>query len=891
MYCRPPRLAEWLIATRVWPDERATVLGDADEMFQEHVKASGEWRGAWWYWRHAIALAWGLWWWKPRRARQVFSRGGVMAMDDVRYAARRLRKQPLASFVSVATLACAIGAAAATWSLISSLMLHPLHVKDPDRLVEVGSRRTPASAPTGGFNYPTAQILRATGLMPMAAWGSIGSSVPMLVQTTAEPRVRSLRFTSPEFLDVLGVRPALGRYISAEEDQSGAPLVAVLSERFWRSEFNADRNVIGRTIQVRDQPTRIVGVAPPNFRGLQIGRAPDLFMPLHSIDRVIPTNGLFSEKPPVSWVDLVGRLPDGVSLAEMEGRLNSLKVTWWGSTPETKFVLTDVETAAMSEGARTDLRKFATLLGSTVALLLAIGSLTVGMLLLMRTEARGGEFAMCLALGASRSRLATGVAIEGVVLAVAGTLLALPVSRLMFAGISVFRLPGDIRIDLLDLSLDGRVLVGAAAAAIASILLIAGIASLFALRRNHGDVLRSQAGATPRVTRRRSRAALVSAQVAVTLVLVTGTGLFARSISRALSLNPDFDTSRVLFGDMPDFRQYGYDGPREETFLTDFRTRLLQHPAVAAMGIRRSNSATKALRFNGADSKLASYVGLIGIDDHYLSTIGLPVLTGRAFTLEDSPQGVRVAIVSASLAKAINGNGSALGWRVAPPTGSSLRFDEALIIGVVPDIRSPGSLSPLLLYLPSRQYSPPVYPGSGGPRLVVRATGNAVDAATAVAATILEIDRALYPTPPKTLDAQILEEFAPQRFGMTVMGALGAIALILSVLGTYVIAESMAVLRRREMGIRAALGARGSQLGSLLLSDTFRLVGMGLLLGFGLAWLGAGTIRAFLFQVEPFDPFVTGGVAALIIVLALAVSLRPALAAARIDLARVLRQD
>ena len=126
---------------------------------------------------------------------------------------------------------------------------------------------------------------------------------------------------------------------------------------------------------------------------------------------------------------------------------------------------------------------------------------------------------------------------------------------------------------------------------------------------------------------------------------------------------------------------------------------------------------------------------------------------------------------------------------------------------------------------------------------------------------------------------------------MTVMGALGTIALFLSVLGTYVIAESMAVLRRREMGIRAALGARGSQLGSLLLSDTFRLVGAGLLLGFGLSWLGASTIRAFLFQVEPFDPIVTGSVAAAIIVLALAVSLRPALAAARIDLARVLRQD
>jgi putative ABC transport system permease protein len=142
-----------------------------------------------------------------------------------------------------------------------------------------------------------------------------------------------------------------------------------------------------------------------------------------------------------------------------------------------------------------------------------------------------------------------------------------------------------------------------------------------------------------------------------------------------------------------------------------------------------------------------------------------------------------------------------------------------------------------------------------------------------------------------TIDAGILEDMAPQRFGLTVMGALGTIALLLSVLGTYVLAESSAVLRRREMGIRAALGASGKQLGGILLTDTVRLVGIGLVIGFGVSWLGAGMIRSFLFQVEPLDPLVTGGVAGAIIALALVVSLRPAIATARVDLARVLRDD
>jgi putative ABC transport system permease protein len=156
--------------------------------------------------------------------------------------------------------------------------------------------------------------------------------------------------------------------------------------------------------------------------------------------------------------------------------------------------------------------------------------------------------------------------------------------------------------------------------------------------------------------------------------------------------------------------------------------------------------------------------------------------------------------------------------------------------------------------------------------------------------TIRSLDPTIYPGM-TTIDARILETMAPQRFGMTVMGALGTIALLLSVLGTYVLAESSAVLRRREMGIRAALGASGGRLGAILLTDTVRLVGLGLVIGLGVSWLGAATIRSFLFQVDPLDPFVMGGVALAIIALAMVVSLRPAIAAARVDLARVLRDD
>lgn len=885
---RVPTLPQWVLARRVAPDDRAMVLGDLDEQFQEQVRVVGHGRARLWYWREALALAWGLWWWAPRSR---WAAGLVMTMDDVRYAGRRLRKQPLVTMASIATLACAIGAAAATWSLISTVLLHPLRVHEPETLFEVGYRAPfrDTTRYTSGFTYPTATALRNAGLMDLAAWGSIGPRTPLLVKATGEAQPRSIIFASPHFLDVLGVRPAAGRFFVEPEDRVGGPLVAVLSHRFWQSEFHGEASVIGSTILVRDQPTTIVGVMPRTFRSLEVGRSPDLLMPLHTIDRVHTWDGLYGDRPPLHWVRLVGRLPQGLAPAQMAERFDSLALDWQGSADRT-FELRDVETAALSADARQDLRKFSTLLGGTVALMLAIGSLTVGMLLLLRTEARGAEFAMCLALGASRARLAGGVVVEGILLAVAGTLLAAPVSHLAFAAMNQFRLPGGIRLELLDLSVDGMVLAGTAGVALATIVLIAAIAGTFALRRRQGGALRASAGSTPPVTRRRSRAALVTAQVAVTLVLVSGAGLFASSVVRALSLNPGIDTNRLVWGGV-DPMAAGYSVERARVFIDDLRARLLARPEISAVAFSSHNQGTGQVFIDGQPRRLdGRFVSLVGIDEGYLDTVGLRLLAGRGFTSRDSVGAPAVAIVTDSLAKVIDPSGLVLGRRIGvDPKFSTMK--DAEIIGVVPDIRVPGSLEPTTLYLPERQYQVPVYPGSGGPDLVVQPSSQVAAAMRAVSESIQSLDPGVRPEPMTTLDERIMVTMAPQRFGMTLMGALGAIALLLSVLGTYVVAESMAVMRRREMGIRAALGATGGQLGALLLRDTLWLVGAGLVLGFGLSWLGAETIRAFLFQVAPLDPLVTGIASALILALALAVGLRPALAAVRLDLAAVLRQE
>lgn len=889
---RPPRLAEWLLARCLGRDDRSLVLGDLEEQFHEQIADGSAMHAALWYWREAVRLAWGLWWWEAQPARRWRR---ILAVDDVRYAIRRLRRRPVAAAASVVTLACAIAAAAAAWSLISAALLNPLRVPDPDQLVQVGFRyREPGRRPavtSSGYTYPAHLAIREAFPMPLVAWGTIGSATPLLIEGAGDPaRPRGVVFANHNLLDILGLRPALGRFFTVAEDRRGAPLVAVLSERFWRLELGSDPGVIGHVIRVRDQPVQIVGVGPRGFRGLEVYGAPSLFMPLHAIDRVQPYEGLFGDRPPVHWIDLVARLPDGVGAATMEARLNALQLD---AAADKTFVLTDLQTAALSETLRADVRQFSRLLGATVALLLAIGSLTVGMLLLVRTESRRGELAMCLALGASRTRLAAGIALEGLLLAAAGAVLALPLSSVLFAGIQTFTLPGGIRVDRLELSLDGRVLAGAAAAALASVLLMAAVAMLVGIRAGLCDVLRSHVGATPRLGRRRTRSALVTAQVAVTLVLVTGSGLFARSVVRALSLNPEIDTTRLVSTSL-NLESFGYDTARAATFVEALGARLVRHPAIASVAFSYAPDGG-GIVVDGQRLDPSPRVTYAAIDLQYLDTIGLRASSGRSFTGEDRSGAPAVALVSEPLARRIAGAGSPLGRLIGETLKGGVSVSPAEIVGVVPTMRGVGSLEPMVMYRPvAQQPLRPVPPGRGlssGRRLTFRATDDPATAIAALGASIRAMDPAIRLDPMMSEAARVLEQMAPQRFGMTVMGAFSAIALLLSALGAYVLAASMAAERRREMGIRAALGARGRQLRALLLSETIRLVGAGLLLGLLLSWLGAGTIRAFLFQVEPLDPLVVAVAAATIAGLATLVTLGPALTASRIDLARVLRDD
>lgn len=890
---RPPRLAAWLLSRMLPAADRDEVVGDLAEDFADRVASAGRASATRWYWRHAIRLAWtlGL---NPANENAP-QRSRVMSLDDVRYAFRRIAKQPAASIGSIVTLACAIGAGVAAWSLISGVLLHPLPIRDAEHIMVVGARSAAdaagRSAPlTNSHIYPLFPAVRASGVFQEVAAG--GASSP-LVTISGPPTRRRVFFATANFFDLLGVRLQSGRGFVDGDDQRGAPPVAILSDRFWRTAFEARRDIVGQTLRIGKATVSIVGVAPAGFRGLDLSEAPELYMPFHVVADVSSggTNWLADTNTgmsPTAWVRIYGRLKPGVSADETVAGLALLPPG--RGVDGRAFGLTDVNTASLAEAARPKMKEFARLLGVTAGLLLLTGCLTVGMLLLLRTEARRDEFAMCLAMGASRARLAAGVVVEGAMLAAVGAAFSVPVSWWLLSSLRTFQLPGDISMDLLEIPVDTRTLIVALAAAMLATFAMALVAGVFGLSADVAQALRARAGATPRLGRRRTRAVLVVAEIAIAMVLLSGAGLFVRSLAAALSLNPGYETNRIASATVS-LAAADYTPERVDVFFGDLRERLSHNGDIRAVSVVKDQggmSTSGKLVIDGEARAVPSFVPFTGIDEAYFPAMGLSMTRGRNFTRRDVTGATPVAIVSESLGRWVAKGGDPIGHHIrnffsrkgAPP-------DEFEIIGVVPDvIVSVRALQPLALYQPSAQTG-----ASQSRMLLIRAAGSTSAAVREATRALREAVPSQVPPTFTTIDERLSQQMGPQRFGATVLGALGGIAAVLTLFGVYVLAESMTALRRREMGVRAALGATRPQLSRLILAETARLVVLGVMTGGVLAWFGAGLIRTFLFRVEPFDVATIGTIVSGVLLLALGVSLRPAFRAGRVDLARVLREE
>jgi len=391
------------------------------------------------------------------------------------------------------------------------------------------------------------------------------------------------------------------------------------------------------------------------------------------------------------------------------------------------------------------------------------------------------------------------------------------------------------------------------------------------------------------VRHRGLRNALVAVQIAITLVLVAGAGLFARSLATALSLNAELDSIHIVTAGVS-LQPFGYTSERAARFFDELRDRLQANGTITSVSIAQPEGGTAGqTTIDGVSRAVPSFLRWTAIDDAYFSTLGLRILEGRGFTRADTAGAPLVAVVSESFGRFIAGDGSPLGHRitVGGPRVAGEEPPVAEVVGVVADLVSDVNVTePLAMY-----YAVAQRPRQPFATVVVRAAGDPRASMRELAAVLAEMDPRVAPMEMSTLDEQIGRQMNPQRFGMHVLGLLGGIALVLAVLGTYVVAQSMVVGRRREMSIRAALGATGARLAAIVLCDTTRLVGIGLVAGIVLALLGAKTIRGLLYQVAPLDPKVLATTVSLILACALLVSLNPAVEAARLELTRALREE
>jgi putative ABC transport system permease protein len=795
--------------------------------------------------------------------------------------------------VSIGTLSVAIGAGAATWSMLSAVLLNPLPVRNADRLAVIGAvvNAGPRGPIQTGLIYPYYSHVAASGVFELTAAVWL-SPLPLPLGTQKAPQATPVVFVSETFFDVLGLTPSLGRVFSEDENRRGVAPVALLSDRYWRAVFGANPAVIGQSIRVGEKLATIIGVVPRGFRGLNLAQDPAMFLPLETIADVGPPWSNYFADPqhtssPTAGLGIIGRVRAGQTFEEVRARLAAISPLP-GRGGQVSWHVTDIQTAAIPAVAREGTIRFARLLATTVGLLVLIGCSTVGLLLLVRTEARREEFATCLALGATRAQLARGVVIEGAILTGLATCLSPLVASWLFSVLSTFQLPGGIVLALLDLSLDRSALAIIAALAIGTTLLIAAVAAVFGFRADVADSLRARSGATPRVARRGTRAVLLTTQVAIALILVAGTGLFGRSLMAALDLNRKIDSARIVeIGQVP-LAQNGYSPATAATFFQGLQERLQRNHFVSGVATSASQGgmgAGGALTIDGVSRAFPSFVPFRHIDDNYFSTMRMRIVKGRHFSADDVRGAPLVGIASESFARMIGSGSEVLGRRIVTVFGRELDIE---IVGVVEDVFTDiRDAEPLALYMPMAQQAQP----SVNRALVFRAAGDVDAARGEVVAAIRQLDASLQLPAGMTLDERLLRQMAPQQFGLFVLGSLGLIALLLTVLGTYVLAETMAVMRTRELGIRAALGATTKSLTLLVLRESVVLVGLGLGAGLLLSYLGANVIRAFLFRVQPLDPATLSVVAAVILLLATAISMRPALRAARVDLAEVLRSE
>jgi predicted permease len=810
--------------------------------------------------------------------------------SDLRFALRTLAKRPVFTAAVVLTLGLGIGANSTIFSAINAVLFTPLGVAAPERLVNLYTTDSNGTG-FGASSYPDYRDLRDGTRVFEGIVGYSGLLTTLTGTDGKTPQVLFGEMVTGNYFDVLGVPLARGRGFIPEEDRTpGTHPVVVLSHGIWQRRFGGDPAIIGQGIRLNGQPFTVVGVAAPSFTGLLFrGLSADLWAPTMMMGQLRKDQ---LENRAEHWLFLKGRLANGVTEVQALAAVRELGAGLAREHPESNRgrTFTAVRTTSVAVNPESDRGIYlgATALLSMVGLVLLIVCTNLANLMLARTAARRREMAVRVALGATRGRLARQLLTETTILALLGGLVGLLIAFALARALSAFQPPLPVPLAL-RVGIDARV-VGFTAFASLLASLMFGLPP--ALEAGRQSLTQGLTGSAAVVSRRgrfgRLRNAFLLPQLALSLVLLVVAGLFIRSVANAGRVEAGFDLTHTAFVAL-DLRLDGYDEPRARAFYEELGRRLREGHGVEAvtltdripLDLYGNQSTTIEVPTAGSEAPASYSVQYARADPAYFETLGVPLVRGRGFRLEEIEQGSPVAVVSSNTAARLWPSGEALGARLRLEDGRVVE-----VIGIAGDtkVQTLGESPQLFLYLPfDTRYARLL-------RLIVRTNGDPAGLVPRLQREVGALDPAVGIFEARTLTDHLDTMLFPYRAAAGLASVLGLFGLIVAALGLYGVVAFGVAQRTREFGIRMALGARSADVLRQVLGESARVVVIGACGGLALA-LGVGRLlRSTLFGIGPGDPLTMVTVTLLLAAVALFASWLPARRATTVAPAEALRE-
>ncbi|HKS65899.1 MAG TPA: ABC transporter permease [Candidatus Acidoferrales bacterium] len=806
-------------------------------------------------------------------------------LQDARYALRTLRKSPGFTAIAVLTLALGIGANTAIFSIVYAVLLKPLPYPHADELVSLTMAEPREGIPSNGTSYDNFREWSAQNHVFTALAGI--QSHDLTLNGLGEPASVETAVVTPEMFRLLGVKPLLGRTLLADDGKKGASPVVVLNENLWRDRFGANPEVVGTSISLDKRFYTVVGVMPARFRYPPLTSSEHAWIPLAQD----PVFGPWMDQPDGHWLRVIARIKAGVSLAQAQAEMDTIGARLAQKSPQENagWVIRVVPLQQQMAG---NIKTALLVLFGCVGLVLLIACANVSNLLLARATSRTKEIALRVALGAGQARIVRQLLTESAVLGLAGGMCGVLLAHWGVRGIASM-LPANLP-QAHSIRVDGSVITFALVLSIMAAMVFGLAPTLFAAKANlQGTLKEDGARSGESAVRRFARGFLATVEVALAMIVLAGAGLLARSFLTLTSVKPGFDVQRLTWSGVQ-LPLSQYSKPEQwAAFCDELLRRLRAQPGMhdTATGVPLPLSdGFISLHFDIAGRpplrpgtlRDADYAA---VSTNYFDVMGIPLLHGRWFNEQDRASARRVAVISETLAQMyfVNQNpiGHELIFGLPPDTGTPRE-----IIGIVGDVHDVGlNQAGPMMYVPFAQ-SP-----FWLTEIVVKSNLSRAGIAANVREQIHALDKDLPVENIEAMTEAVDASVQQPRFRTTLLGLFGAIALVLAAAGIYGVMSYSVSRRIHEIGIRMALGASPSSILRLVLTESARFVGIGLLAGIAAALSLSRLFANLLFAVRPTDPATFAAVAALLIAVALAASYFPTRRAMRVDPLEALRHE